>query len=156
MDLNNKRVLVVGLGKSGVASALFLKSRGARVTVSDSKPEAELRDEILLLLEHGITVETGGHGDRTFRGQDLIVVSPGVPLAHGTSGGAVGGRPGCTARVPTDRPAAMGSVVLHAWSAGRSSLHSPGARLTFGWAWTPIFGWFAPRECRARERISLS
>jgi UDP-N-acetylmuramoylalanine--D-glutamate ligase len=80
MDLNNKRVLVVGLGKSGVASALFLKSRGARVTVSDSKPEAELRNEILLLLEHGITVETGGHGDRTFRGQDLIVVSPGVPV----------------------------------------------------------------------------
>jgi UDP-N-acetylmuramoylalanine--D-glutamate ligase len=80
MELNNKRVLVVGLGKSGVASALFLKSRGARVTVSDSKPEAELRDEILLLLEHGITVETGGHGERTFRGQDLIVVSPGVPI----------------------------------------------------------------------------
>jgi UDP-N-acetylmuramoylalanine--D-glutamate ligase len=80
MDLNNKRVLVVGLGKSGVASALFLKSRGARVTVSDAKPEAELRDEILLLLEHGIVVETGGHGDRTFRGQDLIVVSPGVPV----------------------------------------------------------------------------
>src|SRR5277367_1058699 len=80
MELNNKRVLVVGLGRSGVASALFMKSRGARVTVSDSKPEAELRDEILLLLEHGITVETGGHGDRTFRGQDLIIVSPGVPV----------------------------------------------------------------------------
>jgi UDP-N-acetylmuramoylalanine--D-glutamate ligase len=80
MDLKDKRVLVVGLGKSGVASALFLKSRGARVTVSDSKPEAELRNEILLLLEHGITVETGGHGERTFRGQDLIVVSPGVPV----------------------------------------------------------------------------
>jgi UDP-N-acetylmuramoylalanine--D-glutamate ligase len=80
MDLKDKRVLVVGLGKSGVASALFLKSRGAQVTVSDSKPEAELRKEILLLLDHGITVETGGHGDRTFRGQDLIVVSPGVPF----------------------------------------------------------------------------
>jgi UDP-N-acetylmuramoylalanine--D-glutamate ligase len=71
---------VVGLGKSGVASALFLKERGARVTVSDAKPEAELHDEILILLEHGITVETGGHGERTFRGQDLIVVSPGVPM----------------------------------------------------------------------------
>ncbi len=80
MDLQNKRALVVGLGKSGVASALFLKAHGARVTVSDSKPEAELRNEILLLLDHGITVETGGHGDRTFRGQDLIVVSPGVPF----------------------------------------------------------------------------
>jgi UDP-N-acetylmuramoylalanine--D-glutamate ligase len=80
MDLDNKRVLVVGLGKSGVASALFLKSRGARVTVSDSKPAIELRNEILLLLEHGITIEAGGHGDRTFHGQDLIVVSPGVPF----------------------------------------------------------------------------
>ena len=80
MDLNNKRVLVVGLGKSGVASALFLKAHGAQVTVSDTKSGDELRNEIPILLDHGITVETGGHGDRTFRGQDLIVVSPGVPV----------------------------------------------------------------------------
>ena len=80
MELNNKRVLVVGLGKSGVASALFLKARGARVTVSDTKSGDDLRNEIPVLLDHGITVETGGHGERTFRGQDLIVVSPGVPV----------------------------------------------------------------------------
>jgi UDP-N-acetylmuramoylalanine--D-glutamate ligase len=80
MDLQNKRVLVVGLGKSGVASALFLKERGARVTVSDTKSPHQLRDEIPVLLDHGIAVETGGHGERTFRGQDLIVVSPGVPV----------------------------------------------------------------------------
>jgi len=80
MDLNNKRVLVVGLGKSGVASALFLKGHGARVTVSDTKPEDQLRDEIPVLLDQGIAVETGGHGERTFRGQDLIVVSPGVAV----------------------------------------------------------------------------
>jgi len=80
MDLKDKRVLVVGLGKSGVASALFLKERGARVTVSDTKSPDQLRDEIPVLLDHGITVETGGHGERTFRGQDLIVVSPGVPV----------------------------------------------------------------------------
>src|SRR5450432_1080198 len=78
MELNGKRVLVVGLGKSGVASALFLKAHGARVTVSDTKSGDELRNEIPVLLDHGITVETGGHGERTFRGQDLIVVSPGV------------------------------------------------------------------------------
>jgi UDP-N-acetylmuramoylalanine--D-glutamate ligase len=80
MELNNKRALVVGLGKSGVASALFLKAHGAKVTVSDTKSGDELRNEIPVLLDHGITVETGGHGDRTFRGQDLIVVSPGVPV----------------------------------------------------------------------------
>lgn len=80
MELNGKRVLVVGLGKSGVASALFMKAHGARVTVSDTKSGDELRNEIPVLLDHGITVETGGHGDRTFQGQDLIVVSPGVPV----------------------------------------------------------------------------
>lgn len=80
MDLNGKHVLVVGLGKSGVASALFLKAHGARVTVSDTKSGDELRNEIPVLLDHGISVETGGHGERTFRGQDLIVVSPGVPV----------------------------------------------------------------------------
>lgn len=80
MELNGKRVLVVGLGKSGVASALFLKAHGARVTVSDTKSGDELRNEIPVLLDHGITVESGGHGERTFRGQDLIVVSPGVPV----------------------------------------------------------------------------
>src|ERR1700757_137471 len=80
MELKDKRVLVVGLGKSGVASALFLKARGAQVTASDTKSPDQLRDEIPLLLDHGITIETGGHGERTFRGQDLIVVSPGVPF----------------------------------------------------------------------------
>ena len=80
LELNSKRVLVVGLGRSGVASALFLKSRGARVTVSDSKPQEQLREEIPALLDHGIAVETGGHGERTFQNQDLIVVSPGVPV----------------------------------------------------------------------------
>src|SRR2546426_9916513 len=80
MELNGKRVLVVGLGKSGVASALFLKNHGAKVAVSDTKSGDELRNEIPVLLDHGITVETGGHGERTFRGQDLIVGGPGVPV----------------------------------------------------------------------------
>ncbi|HUN87759.1 MAG TPA: UDP-N-acetylmuramoyl-L-alanine--D-glutamate ligase [Terriglobales bacterium] len=80
MDISGKRVLVVGLGKSGVASALFLQEQGARVTVSDSKQEDQLRNEIPLLLDKGITVESGGHGERTFRQQDLIVISPGVPV----------------------------------------------------------------------------
>jgi UDP-N-acetylmuramoylalanine--D-glutamate ligase len=80
MDVKGKRVLVVGLGKSGVASALFLEKQGARVAVSDAKTEEQLPQEIPLLLDHGISVESGHHGERTFRDQDLIVISPGVPF----------------------------------------------------------------------------
>jgi UDP-N-acetylmuramoylalanine--D-glutamate ligase len=80
MELKGKKVLVVGLGKSGLAAALFLRQRGAQVTVSDMRSAAALAKEIPALLEHGIMVESGGHGLLTFRRQDLIVVSPGVPL----------------------------------------------------------------------------
>ena len=79
MEVKGKRVLVVGLGKSGIASAQFLATRGARVTVSDTRTQNELKAQIPALLDRGIAVETGGHGERTFRDQDLIVVSPGVP-----------------------------------------------------------------------------
>jgi UDP-N-acetylmuramoylalanine--D-glutamate ligase len=79
MELKNKRVLVVGLGRSGVSSAIFLQEHGAKVIVSDSKAEAQLQSEVPALLDRGISIETGRHGERTFRDQDLIVVSPGVP-----------------------------------------------------------------------------
>jgi UDP-N-acetylmuramoylalanine--D-glutamate ligase len=80
MDLKGKKVLVVGLGKSGLAAALFLRRRGAHVTVSDVRSAEALAKDIPALLDEGIMVETGGHGLLTFRRQDLIVVSPGVPL----------------------------------------------------------------------------
>jgi UDP-N-acetylmuramoylalanine--D-glutamate ligase len=79
MELKNKRVLVVGLGRSGASSAIFLQEHGAKVIVSDSKAEAQLQSEVPALLDRGISIETGRHGERTFRDQDLIVVSPGVP-----------------------------------------------------------------------------
>ncbi len=79
MELKRKKVLVVGLGKSGVAAALFLQKQGAQVTVSDSRSEQSLATEIPALLDAGITIETGCHGLLTFRRQELIVVSPGVP-----------------------------------------------------------------------------
>src|ERR1700726_1787827 len=80
MELKGKKVLVVGLGKSGLAAALFLRRRGAQVTVSDIRSAEALAKDIPALLEEGINVEAGGHGLLTFRRQDLIVVSPGVPL----------------------------------------------------------------------------
>ena len=58
----------------------FLRAQGARVTVSDTRSAVALAKEIPALLEAGIMVESGGHGLLTFRRQDLIVVSPGVPM----------------------------------------------------------------------------
>src|ERR1035438_4176882 len=80
MELKGKKVLVVGLGKSGRAAALFLRRKGANVPVSDLRSAEALAKDIPALLEEGIMVEAGGHGLLTFRRQDLIVVSPGVPL----------------------------------------------------------------------------
>jgi UDP-N-acetylmuramoylalanine--D-glutamate ligase len=80
MELKGKKVLVVGLGKSGRSAALFLRHQGAVVTVSDVRSAESLAREIPALIEEGIMVEAGGHGVLTFRRQDLIVVSPGVPL----------------------------------------------------------------------------
>ena len=78
MELKGKKVLVVGLGVSGLAAALFLRRRGAQVTVSDLRSAEELAKHIPALLDAGVNVEAGGHGHATFRRQDLIVLSPGV------------------------------------------------------------------------------
>jgi UDP-N-acetylmuramoylalanine--D-glutamate ligase len=80
MEIKGKKVLVVGLGKSGFAAALFLRHQGAQVTVSDVRSADVLAKDIPALIEEGIAVEAGGHGLLTFRRQDLIVVSPGVPI----------------------------------------------------------------------------
>lgn len=81
MELKNKRVLVVGLGKSGEESARFLHSRGARVSVSESARIDSIQQPALEWIEgNKIPFEAGGHKVETFLGADLIVVSPGVPL----------------------------------------------------------------------------
>ena len=56
LELANQRVLVVGLGKSGVDCAIFLKDRGAQVTVSDAKPPEQLGEAIPNLESREVTV----------------------------------------------------------------------------------------------------
>ncbi len=75
-----KNVLVVGAAKSGLAAADFLLARGARVTVNDAKPESEL-SRAAELKAKGIAVVAGSHPIELFEKADLIVASPGVPLA---------------------------------------------------------------------------
>lgn len=80
MEVVGKHILIVGLARSGVAAAEFLAARGARITVNDAKPEAELKDAASLRAK-GIEVVSGAHPRELFEQSDLIVVSPGVPLA---------------------------------------------------------------------------
>ncbi len=79
-DLREKKVLVVGAARSGEAAAELLLKHGARVTLTDTKPEAELERSLSLLRRKGSAVETGGHRLETFLSSELIILSPGVPL----------------------------------------------------------------------------
>jgi UDP-N-acetylmuramoylalanine--D-glutamate ligase len=78
LELRDKRVLVVGLGRSGIAAARLCASRGARVTVTDRRAAAELGPAAAALPPE-IARELGGHRRETFVGADLVVLSPGVP-----------------------------------------------------------------------------
>jgi UDP-N-acetylmuramoylalanine--D-glutamate ligase len=78
-DLKDKRVLVVGLARSGVSMVHFLVENGAQVTVSDHKSKAELAPSLELVDGLGVQLDLGGHTPKTFLAQDLIVLSPGVP-----------------------------------------------------------------------------
>ena len=78
-DLTGKRVLIVGLAKTGVSLARFLTKHGANVTISDHKSKAELSSFLETLDGLNVTMELGGHTPKTFLNQDLIVLSPGVP-----------------------------------------------------------------------------
>jgi UDP-N-acetylmuramoylalanine--D-glutamate ligase len=79
IELAGKKVLVVGLARTGIATALFCAARGARVTATEARPEAEVAETAAKLRAAGVTLELGGHRPETFAGQDLIVPSPGVP-----------------------------------------------------------------------------
>ncbi|HEY6873746.1 MAG TPA: UDP-N-acetylmuramoyl-L-alanine--D-glutamate ligase [Geobacteraceae bacterium] len=80
MELTNKKIVVVGLARTGVAVARFLAERGAQVTVTDMKDHDALAAEQARLEGLPINYQLGGHDKHTFLMADLIVVSPGVPM----------------------------------------------------------------------------
>src|SRR5271165_3103863 len=79
IELRGMRVLVVGLARTGVATALFCAARNAKVTATEVRPESELGDVPARLRKAGVTLELSGHTEKTFLAQDLIIPSPGVP-----------------------------------------------------------------------------
>ena len=87
MDYRNKKVVVIGLGNSGINSALSLYDEGAIVSVTDSNDNEDIRRNVTLLKEKYIDYEIGKHTREFLEDAELIVVSPGVeknaiPIMH--------------------------------------------------------------------------
>lgn len=74
--MQGARVIIVGLGKSGIAAAKLCRDRGAHVIGTDSAPLEKLSPDAKAL---GIELVAGGHAGVPFAKSDLVVVSPGVP-----------------------------------------------------------------------------
>ncbi|MCG0274725.1 MAG: UDP-N-acetylmuramoyl-L-alanine--D-glutamate ligase [Thermosediminibacteraceae bacterium] len=79
MELRGKKVLVIGLARSGIAAAVELSEMGAKVTANDIRPKEEMKEAIDKLSPLGIELVFGDHPLSLLADIDLIVVSPGVP-----------------------------------------------------------------------------
>ncbi len=78
--LDGRRVVVVGLARTGQAVADFLLDHGAKVVGTDTMLPENAGQKIKTLAEKGMSLELGGHMEDTFLDAEMIVVSPGVPL----------------------------------------------------------------------------
>ena len=77
-QLKDRKIMVVGLGKTGITLSRFLCNQGAKVTVTDHKSKAELSGALEKLENLPLELDLGGHTPKKFLEQELIVLSPGV------------------------------------------------------------------------------
>lgn len=80
VNFKNKRITIIGMGKSGLAAAKILHSQGAKVKICDVKEDKELKDILEDLKLANISYFTGGYEHKSLLNSDLIVISPGVPF----------------------------------------------------------------------------
>jgi UDP-N-acetylmuramoylalanine--D-glutamate ligase len=79
MQLADKNIVIVGMGRTGIALARFLTRARASVVITDTADESALQSQLEVIKELGIKTELGKHRSKTFLDADLIVISPGVP-----------------------------------------------------------------------------
>src|SRR5574340_841777 len=82
MELAGKKVLIIGLGKTGIATARFLALRQVRIIVTDEKPRPDLEAPLRELARLPGEVEVREYNSACLSGVDLVVPSPGVPPAN--------------------------------------------------------------------------
>lgn len=80
LDMKDKRVVVIGLGTSGIAACRLLAGLGARVVGTDAKKPEVVSAEVRSLEVQGVRLVLGGHAQARMEEADLVIVSPGVPL----------------------------------------------------------------------------
>lgn len=80
MEFAGKRILIVGIARSGIAAAKALDKRGALITVCDQKTSTELKDNLQELVELGVKIFTGTYPAVSSGQYDMLISSPGVPL----------------------------------------------------------------------------
>jgi UDP-N-acetylmuramoylalanine--D-glutamate ligase len=78
-SVRGQNVTVAGAARSGIAAALLLAERGARVTLTDARSTLEPSESNRLRDAH-VSLELGVQRLETFTSADLLVVSPGIPL----------------------------------------------------------------------------
>ena len=81
MDVNNKRVIVLGMARSGIAAAKLLAKRGAIVTISDMKTEESFSGALDELRSLGCIFALGEGPQKYLDSQDMMILSPGIPVA---------------------------------------------------------------------------
>lgn len=82
MNLQNQKIVVIGLGKTGIATARFLLRKGARVIATDEKPRWALKNALEELETTQSHFEFGNYSPEIIPGADLIIPSPGVPPSN--------------------------------------------------------------------------
>lgn len=79
MNVENKNILVLGGGVSGVAAAAFLHRKGAFITLADNKERDKVSPQVIDLEEKGVKLHLGGMPQQV-EAYDYAVISPGIPL----------------------------------------------------------------------------
>ena len=81
MEIKNKKALVLGYSKTGIAAAKYLMNHGASVYLSEfSEKDEKSNDEIAKLKNSGINIEFGGHSDEFINNADFCILSPSIPV----------------------------------------------------------------------------
>lgn len=78
MNLASHNILIIGLGKTGLSTARFLASQGAKITVTDEKSLTQMTDAFKFLKDLPVKVQTAPYDPSILAEIDMVIPSPGV------------------------------------------------------------------------------